>query len=106
MGAVLPFVLMFVIFYFFLIRPQQNRQKQRNTMLRSLGKGDKIVTIGGLHGTIDAITDEVVVLVVEGGQKLTFDRSSIGSVKERVNREEVAAVKEAPAEEATSDDVR
>lgn len=101
MAAVLPFVLMFVVFYFLLIRPQQNRQKQRNAMLRSIGKGDKIVTVGGLHGTIDAITDEVVVLVVEGGQKLTFDRASIGSVKERVNREEAPAV-----EEAASEDVR
>ena len=105
MQLVLPFVLMFAIFYFFLIRPQQARQKQRATMLRSLGKGDKIVTIGGLHGTVDVITDEVVVLVVEGGQKLTFDRAAIGSVKERVNREEVAAV-EAPATEQASDEVR
>lgn len=105
MGAVLPFVLMFAIFYFFLIRPQQARNKQRNSMLRSIGKGDKIVTIGGLHGTIDAITDEVVVLEVAGGQKLTFDRAAIGSVKERVNREEEAAI-EAPAEAPASDDVR
>jgi preprotein translocase subunit YajC len=105
MSAVLPFVLMFAIFYFFLIRPQQARQKQRNAMMRSLAKGDKIVTIGGLHGTIDAITDEVVVLEVDGGQKLTFDRAAIGSVKERLNRGDEAVV-EAPADEQASDEVR
>lgn len=83
LGSILPFLLMFVIFYLFLIRPQQKRQKTRNQMLSTLGKNDKIVTIGGLHGTIDSITDEVVVLKVNDVTKLTFDRSSISTVKEK-----------------------
>lgn len=77
LGLILPFVLMFVIFYFLLIRPQQKKQKTRNAMLSSLKKGDKVVTIGGLHGTIVEITDDVVVLKVNDVTKLTFDRSSI-----------------------------
>lgn len=77
LGLVLPFVLMFVIFYFLLIRPQQKKQKTRNAMLSALKKGDKVVTIGGLHGTIVEITDDVVVLKVNDVTKLTFDRSSI-----------------------------
>jgi preprotein translocase subunit YajC len=48
-----PFVLMFAIFYFLLIRPQQKKQKQRASMLGALKKGDKVVSVGGLHGTIE-----------------------------------------------------
>lgn len=75
--AIIPFVLMFVVFYFLLIRPQQKKQKQRNQMLNALSKGDKVVTIGGLHGTIVEITDDIVVLRVNDVTKLTFDRSAI-----------------------------
>lgn len=77
LGLILPFVLMFVVFYFLLIRPQQKKQKDRNAMLSALTKGDKVVTIGGLHGTIVEITDDIVVLKVNDVTKLTFDRSSI-----------------------------
>lgn len=77
LGLILPFVLMFVIFYFLLIRPQQKKQKTRNAMLTALKKGDKVVTIGGLHGTIVEITDDVVVLKVNDVTKLTFDRNSV-----------------------------
>ncbi|CAM3776651.1 MULTISPECIES: preprotein translocase subunit YajC [Paenibacillus] len=77
LGLILPFVLMFVIFYFLLIRPQQKKQKQRTAMLSALQKGDKVVTIGGLHGTIVEITDDIVVLKVNDVTKLTFDRNSI-----------------------------
>lgn len=76
-GLVLPLVLMFAIFYFLLIRPQQKKQKTRTSMLGSLKKGDKVVTIGGLHGTILEITDDIVVLRVNDVTKLTFDRGSI-----------------------------
>lgn len=76
-SLILPLVLMFAIFYFLLIRPQQKKQKTRNSMLGSLKKGDKVVTIGGLHGTIMEITDDIVVLRVNDVTKLTFDRSSI-----------------------------
>ncbi|WP_152398583.1 preprotein translocase subunit YajC [Paenibacillus cellulositrophicus] len=76
-GLILPLVLMFAIFYFLLIRPQQKKQKTRTSMLSSLKKGDKVVTIGGLHGTIMEITDDIVVLRVNDVTKLTFDRGSI-----------------------------
>src|ERR1700730_11836434 len=72
-----PLILMFVVLYFLLIRPQQKKQKVRNQMLNALKKGDKVVTIGGLHGTIMEITDDVVVLRVNDVTKLTFDRGSI-----------------------------
>ena len=79
-ATIVPFILMFAVLYFLLIRPQQKRQKQRNSMLNQLKKGDKVTTIGGLHGTIMEITDDIVVLRVNDATKLTFDRSAVNSV--------------------------
>lgn len=78
-----PFILMFAIFYFLLIRPQQKKQKQRGAMLTALKKGDKVITAGGLHGTIAEITDDTIVLKVNDVTKLTFERSSINNVSAR-----------------------
>ncbi len=80
MEAIIMLVLMFAIFYFLLIRPQQKRQKQVREMHSNLQKGDRIVTIGGLHGTIDALDENKIVLLVENNQKLTFDRNSVRDV--------------------------
>ncbi|MFD0694078.1 preprotein translocase subunit YajC [Paenibacillus sp. GCM10027628] len=82
-----PLVLMFVVLYFLLIRPQQKRQKTRNQMLGALKKGDKVVTIGGLHGTIMEITDDTCVLRVNDATKMTFDRSAINSVTQSAAKE-------------------
>jgi preprotein translocase subunit YajC len=79
-ASILPFILMFAVFYFLLIRPQQRKSKTRNAMLSQLKKGDKIVTIGGMHGTIMEISDDVVVLRVNDATKITFDRSAINNV--------------------------
>ncbi|WP_282941301.1 preprotein translocase subunit YajC [Paenibacillus sp. RC67] len=76
-----PLVLMFVVLYFLLIRPQQKRQKTRNMMLGNLKKGDKVVTIGGLHGTILEIGDDTVVIRVNDVTKLTFERSAVNAVQ-------------------------
>lgn len=79
-GVIWPFLLMIAVFYFLLIRPQQKRQKARNQMLMNLKRGDKVVTIGGLHGTIAEITDDIVVLRVNDVTKLTFDRNAVNMV--------------------------
>ena len=91
----LPFILMFVVFYFLLIRPQQKRNKIRNQMLSALKKGDKIVTIGGVHGTIEQITDDIVVLKVNDVTKITFDRSAVNNVLSSPNTEEKPEANEA-----------
>jgi preprotein translocase subunit YajC len=80
LGTVLPLVLMFAIFYFLLIRPQQKQQKAVREMQNSLQKGDKIVTIGGLHGILDSIDENKIVVKVGDGTRLTFDRKSIREV--------------------------
>jgi preprotein translocase subunit YajC len=89
-GLFLPLILMVVVFYFLIMRPQQKRNKERNKMLSALKKGDKIVTIGGLHGIISEITDDTVVLRVNDVTKLTFDRSAINNVipAEKVKEEQ------------------
>lgn len=76
-----PFLLMFAVFYFLLIRPQQKKSKARNQMLSAVKNGDKVVTIGGVHGTIMEITDDIVVLRVNDTAKMTFDRSAINSIR-------------------------
>jgi preprotein translocase subunit YajC len=87
----LPIIIMFAIFYFLLIRPQQKRAKQRNAMLAALKKGDKIVTIGGVHGTIQDISDDTVTVRIAHNVNVTFDRGAVNSV--------VSATDSAPAAE-------
>jgi len=70
-------VLMIGIFYFFMIRPQQKKQKQMQNFRESLTKGDKIVTIGGIHGKIVNIEDDTFVIEVEDGGKLRIDKAAV-----------------------------
>ncbi|WP_108669472.1 preprotein translocase subunit YajC [Peribacillus acanthi] len=83
LGTVGPLLIMFVLFYFLLIRPQQKRQKAVQTMQTGLAKGDKIVTIGGLHGFVDSIDDNKVVIKCGDGSRLTYDRAAIREVTEK-----------------------
>lgn len=83
LGLFVPLILMFVIFYFLLIRPQQKRQREVREMQSALQKGDAIITIGGLHGTVDAIDeDNGTIVITAGSARLTFDRGSIREVKQ------------------------
>jgi preprotein translocase subunit YajC len=82
LGTIVPLILMFVLFYFLLIRPQQKRQKAVQNMQSELKKGDKIVTIGGLHGFIDSIDENKVVIKCGDGSRLTYDRNAIREVTE------------------------
>lgn len=79
-GMIWPFLLMFAVFYFLLIRPQQKKQKQRTAMLNQIKKGDKITTIGGLHGTVVELTDDIVVIRVNDTTKMTFERSAVNAI--------------------------
>lgn len=80
-ASIWPLLLMFAIFYFLLIRPQQKRQKAVQQMQSDLKKGDKVVTIGGMHGIVDAIDEGQVVVKSGDGSRLTFDRAAIREVK-------------------------
>jgi preprotein translocase subunit YajC len=81
-----PIVLFFVIFYFLLLRPQQKRQRAVQQMQANLKKGDKIVTIGGLHGIIDSVDEDKVVIRAGDGTRLTYDRSAVREVVAESNK--------------------
>ena len=80
LGIVFPLILMFVLFYFLLIRPQQKKQKAVQKMQTDLQKGDRVVTIGGLHGFVDAIDEGTIVIKCGDGSRLTYDRGAIREV--------------------------
>lgn len=78
--GMLPLVLMFVVLYFVMIRPQMKRQKEVKTMLEALAKGDEVVTQGGVMGKITKITDTVVTLEVANGVEVQLQRVAITQV--------------------------
>ena len=81
-SAFIPLILMFGIFYFLLIRPQQRKAKQQREMISSLKKGDKVVSSGGLHGVITGLTDDVVTLEIAPKIRVKVSRGSVaGAIK-------------------------
>ncbi|GHU87020.1 hypothetical protein FACS189476_01630 [Spirochaetia bacterium] len=87
--SLIPFAAIIGIFYFLIIRPQNKKQKETQRMLSALKKGDKIVTIGGIHGTIQTVKEHSVVVKVDENVKMEFSRSAISTV-ESVAKEEKA----------------
>ena len=98
-GTLIPFLLIAVIFYFFLIRPQNKKQKETEKMLNALKKGDKVITIGGIHGTVSSVKEKTVIVKVDDDCKLEFNRTAISSVdlcdQEKDKLAEEAAAKKA-----------
>ena len=79
-AAIMQFVLLggiFLVFYLFMIRPQQKRQKEEKAFRESLGKGDKVVTIGGLHGRIESMDETSALLSVDSSVKLRFEKTAL-----------------------------
>jgi preprotein translocase subunit YajC len=80
-AGMLPQLLMFgaiiLVFYFFMIRPQQKKMRDQKKFREELTKGMTVVTIGGLHGKLVAIDDETITLEVDKGIRLTFDKASV-----------------------------
>jgi preprotein translocase subunit YajC len=72
--------LVLLVFYFLIIRPQNKRQKQVQNMLANLQKGDKVVTIGGMHGVITAVKEQSITLKVDESTKIEFQKSAIANV--------------------------
>jgi preprotein translocase subunit YajC len=80
MSTLIMFGLIIAIFYFMILRPQQKRQKERQAMLDTVKKGDKIVTAGGLHGTVVGVDEKTLLIQVADNVKMKFDRSAVGSI--------------------------
>ena len=81
--GLLPIVLIFGVLWFFMIRPQSKQRKETQRMLADLRKGDKVVTIGGVHGVIQSVRENSVILKVDENCKIEFARSAIASLKEK-----------------------
>lgn len=79
---ILPLALIFVIFYFLLIRPQRARQKATQAMLETLKPGDRVITSSGIHGTVVALADDIVQLRIAENVKVDFTKSAIVGKKE------------------------
>lgn len=71
------FGLIIIVFYFFMIRPQQKKQKKLQEARNALGKGDKIVTIGGIHGKIVDVQDTTFIIEVEDGTKMKIEKAAV-----------------------------
>ncbi len=79
-SAFIPLILMFVIFYFLLIRPQQKRTKQHREMISSLKPGDRIVTGGGIHGRVTAVGDTVLTVEIADKVRVKVNRGNVSGV--------------------------
>ena len=70
-------VVIFAMFYFVMIRPQRKRQKEHESMMQGLNKGDKVITAGGIFGTIESVGEDSLVIKVEGGTTLRVSKGSV-----------------------------
>jgi preprotein translocase subunit YajC len=76
-STIIPMVLIMIVFYFFMIRPQVKKAKDHKKLVEGLGIGDKIVTTAGIHGKIVGSNDTTFLIEVEGGTKIRFDKSAV-----------------------------
>ena len=83
LAAFLPFIVMFAVFYFLLIRPQQQQQKRRQALLDSLKKGDRVITVGGIHGEITDLKGDVITLRIADKVEIRLARAGVSIVKGR-----------------------
>ena len=79
-GFLVPMLLVFVIFYFLLIRPQKKEQQKTEKMISQLQKGDKIITIGGIHGVVSSTKEKTIIIKVDDNCKIEINRSAVGAV--------------------------
>lgn len=80
LSSIVPFLLIIVIFYFLILRPQQKRQKERVKLLESIKKGDKVITAGGVHGTVEGIEDKTLLIKIAENVKIKVERSSVSTI--------------------------
>jgi preprotein translocase subunit YajC len=79
-SSLLPFLLIIAVFYFLILRPQQKRQKEREKLLTGVKKGDKIITSGGVHGTVEGLEDNTVLVKIADNVKVKMEKSAIGTI--------------------------
>lgn len=77
LSTFLPLVLMFVVMYFLMIRPQQKRAKEQRNMMEALAKGDEVITAGGMLGKVSKVTDTYITLEVASGTEVVIQKNSV-----------------------------
>lgn len=102
--TIVPFLLIILIFYFFMIRPQNKQQKETQKMLAALKKGDKVVTIGGIHGVVSSVKEKTIIVKVDDNCKIEFTRSAISSVENEKPAEKVEKAEEKKEENKSDED--
>lgn len=80
MSTLIMFGLIIGIFYFLILRPQQKRQKEREKLLESVKKGDRVITAGGLHGTVAGLDEKTLLIQVADNVKMKFERSAVTTI--------------------------
>jgi len=83
-----PMILIMVMFYFILIRPQRKAQKVQEEMRKNVRVGDKVVTVGGIHGMVSGVTEKTVSIKVADALSLKFDRTAVATVESKSKAEE------------------
>ena len=78
---IVPLLMIFVIFYFLLIRPQQKKEKNRLSMLKSIKKNDEVVTAGGMHGIVLNVKDSTITLRIDDNVKVEVDKDAVSRVE-------------------------
>lgn len=76
-------VIIFGLFYFVMVRPQRRKQKEHETLVQELQKGDRVITAGGIYGTIDSINEDNIVIKVESGATIRVSRGSVAGRREK-----------------------
>lgn len=79
-SSLLPFLLIILVFYFLILRPQQKRQKERQKLLESVKKGDRVITSGGIHGTVEGVEDKTVLVKIADNTKVKVERSAVATI--------------------------
>jgi preprotein translocase subunit YajC len=103
--TLIPFALIIGIFYFLIIRPQNKKQKETQRMLSALKKGDRVVTVGGIHGVVQSARESSVVVKVDDNVKIEFSRTAISSVNPEAKTEKAdktEKIEEKPAEDKSA----
>ncbi len=81
LGSLVPIGCLAVIFYFLAIRPNSQRQKEQDAMIKAIKTGDKIVTSSGIHGLVSNVKETTLIVKIADNVKIELDKSSVGSVK-------------------------
>ncbi|MCK6511358.1 preprotein translocase subunit YajC [Myxococcota bacterium] len=99
----IPLVLIFVLFYFMIIRPQRKRDSEHKNMLNNLRRGDKVITSSGVHGEISALTPDTIIVEIAPKVKVTMQRNAVVVLTARGNERSTVGETESAEEESTEE---